>query len=34
MTGCETAEHFALMGNKVILVEIQSNLAPEVCLDN
>lgn len=34
MTGCETAEHFALMGNAVTLVEMQEKLAPEVDPDN
>ncbi len=34
MTGCETAEHFALMGNDVVLVEMQDKLAPEVDPDN
>lgn len=34
MTGCETAEHFALMGNEVTLVEMQNRLAGEVCSDN
>ncbi|GCF95495.1 NADH:flavin oxidoreductase [Enterococcus florum] len=34
MTGCETAEHFALMGNDVTLVEMQPKLAPEVSPDN
>lgn len=34
MTGCETAEHFALMGNDVTLVEMQDKLAPEVDPDN
>lgn len=34
MTGSETAEHFAVMGNKVTLVEMQSKLAPEVSPDN
>lgn len=34
MTGCETAEHFAMMGNKVTLVEMQAKLAAEVSPDN
>lgn len=34
MTGSETAEHFAMMGNDVTLVEMQSKLAPEVSPDN
>ncbi|GAB2045999.1 FAD-dependent oxidoreductase [Agathobaculum sp. TL06] len=34
MTGCETAEHFAMMGNQVTLVEMQHKLAPEVSPDN
>lgn len=34
MTGCETAEHFAILGNEVTLVEMQSELAPEVSPDN
>lgn len=34
MTGCETAEHFAMMGNNVTLIEMQSKLAPEVSPDN
>lgn len=34
MTGSETAEHFALMGNEVTLVEMQGKLAPEVSPDN
>lgn len=34
MTGCETAEHFALMGNDVTLIEMQDKLAPEVDPDN
>lgn len=34
MTGCETAEHFAMMGNQVRLVEMLPKLAPEVSPDN
>ena len=34
MTGCEVAEHFALMGNEVTLVEMMDKLAPEVDPDN
>ncbi|MDC0609852.1 NAD(P)/FAD-dependent oxidoreductase [Vibrio sp.] len=34
MTGCEVAEHLALQGNSVTLVEMQDKLAPEVSPDN
>lgn len=34
MTGLEVAEHYALMGNAVTLVEMRDKLAPEVDPDN
>lgn len=34
MTGCEVAEHLALQGNSVTLVEMQEKLAAEVSPDN
>ncbi len=34
MTGCKVAEHFAMIGNDVTLIEMQAKLAPEVSPDN
>ena len=34
MTGIETAEHYAVRGNRVTIIEMQDCLAPEVNVDS